>query len=106
MYPREVSVEEARDLLAGPTPPVLLDVRNHDEFAWARLPGAVLIPLPELEDREEELDGRRPHLVLCHHGVRSLAGSEYLKARGFDAASIRGGIEAWSLKVDPQVPRY
>ena len=91
-----------------PDRPALLDVRWPQEHAVAALPGALLIPLPELDERADELaplEGRKV-VVLCHHGVRSLHGAAYLRARGLDAASLAGGIDRWSLEVDPRVPRY
>ncbi len=96
--------------LSGPpeSRPVLLDVRFHDEHAYVALPGSVLIPLPELEERADELEAfrGRPVVVYCHHGVRSLHGAAYLHSRGLDAVSLRGGIDLYSRAVDPSLPRY
>jgi len=88
---------------------LLLDVREPEEVARARIEGAALVPLGELEARLEELSawrGRRV-VVTCHHGMRSLRGAEILRGAGFARIeSLAGGIEAWSLTVDPSVPRY
>lgn len=96
--------------LSGPpeTRPVLLDVRFPDEHAYVALPDSVLIPLPELDERAEELEAfrGRPVVVYCHHGVRSLDGTAYLRSRGLDAVSLRGGIDLYSRAVDPRLPRY
>ncbi|WP_257458768.1 rhodanese-like domain-containing protein [Archangium lipolyticum] len=96
--------------LSGPheARPVLLDVRFPDEHAYVALPGSVLIPLPELDERAEELEAfrGRPVVVYCHHGVRSLDGAAYLRSRGLDAVSLRGGIDLYSRAVDPSLPRY
>jgi rhodanese-related sulfurtransferase len=88
--------------------PVLLDVRYPHEHAYVALPDSVLIPLPELDERAEELEAfrGRPVVVYCHHGVRSLSGAAYLRSRGLEAVSLRGGIDLYSLTVDPQLPRY
>ena len=91
--------------------PVLLDVREPWELALARLdlPGAetLNIPMRELPARLDELDRSRPILVLCHHGMRSLQSVAYLLQRGCaHAYNVAGGIDAWSLQVDPSVPRY
>jgi rhodanese-related sulfurtransferase len=60
-----------------------------------------------LIDRARELSATSPIVVYCHHGVRSLSGAAILQQAGFEkVASMRGGIEAWSLLVDPSVPRY
>ncbi|MDX2013460.1 MAG: rhodanese-like domain-containing protein [Myxococcaceae bacterium] len=108
--PRELGVLELKAWLddASRAPPVLLDVRNHDEWQWVRLAGATFIPLGELEERHDELLPlkERPIVVYCHHGVRSLYGSEYLRELGYDTTSLRGGIDAWSLHVDPAIARY
>ncbi len=102
----QVSVEEARDLLAQAEPPQLLDCRQPEEWDLVRLPGATLAPLPELLDHVDDLDPRRPVLVYCHHGIRSINAAIMLEQRGFTTMSMRGGIDAWSLRIDPTVPRY
>ncbi|HET9452163.1 MAG TPA: rhodanese-like domain-containing protein [Aggregicoccus sp.] len=106
----EISPTElAQRLRASPAErPALLDVRHPHEHAYVALPDSVLIPLPELEERADELaafEGRSV-VVYCHHGVRSLDGAAFLRARGFDAVSLRGGIELYSLQADPRLPRY
>lgn len=83
-----------------------LDVRRDDERAVASL-GGVHIPLDQLQERLAELDpNTRPWIIYCHHGVRSLYAAQFLKLNGYDALSMRGGIDEWSRTVDPQVPRY
>ncbi|MFI5299957.1 MAG: rhodanese-like domain-containing protein, partial [Polyangiales bacterium] len=82
------------------------------EHQVAAIEGAVLIPLHELPRRSAELlelgwalDA--PVAVLCHHGVRSRSGAAILQGAGFTSVrSVAGGIEAWSVRVDPSVPRY
>ncbi len=105
---REISVEELAETLARPDGqrPFLLDVRNPDEYAFAALPGALLIPLHELPERFDEVPEDCEVVVYCHRGVRSLAGAALLEQVGRRAQSLRGGIDAWSLSVDPTVPRY
>jgi sulfur-carrier protein adenylyltransferase/sulfurtransferase len=88
---------------------LLLDVRTPEEAARARIEGSVLIPLAELEARLPELAGWRgmPVVALCHHGGRSARACELLRQAGFsDISNLQGGIDAWSLTVDPAVPRY
>jgi rhodanese-related sulfurtransferase len=86
----------------------LLDVRQPEENAFCALPGSVLIPLGELPGRVAELEPTCDLVVVyCHHGVRSLAGAAILaQARFPNVASMAGGIDRWSLAVDPNVPRY
>jgi rhodanese-related sulfurtransferase len=88
---------------------LLLDCRTPEEFAIAKIDGAVLIPMQEIAERLAELEPWRdkPIIVHCHHGVRSLRVTHWLREKGFSfAQSMTGGIEAWSLEVDPSVPRY
>jgi adenylyltransferase/sulfurtransferase len=88
---------------------LLLDVREPDEYAKASLPRARLIPLGELTDRLDEIAEwrARPVVVHCHHGGRSQRACELMRAAGFERVeNLDGGIEAWSLTVDPAVPRY
>jgi adenylyltransferase/sulfurtransferase len=88
---------------------VLLDVREADEVKVARIEGALWIPLDELESRIGELIPAKglPIIVHCHHGGRSEKAVRVLLNRGFARAeNLDGGIEAWSLTVDPSVPRY
>jgi adenylyltransferase/sulfurtransferase len=107
---REITVEHlAARLAAGREPVALLDVRQPEENATAALPGGVLIPLDELPARAREIDvpAGAQLVVYCHHGVRSRSAAAFLERLGFDnVASLAGGIDAWSLRIDPKVPRY
>jgi adenylyltransferase/sulfurtransferase len=88
---------------------LLLDVRQPEEFETARIEGSTLVPLGELEARLGELTGWRQRrvVVTCHHGMRSQSAAKLLRETGFARVeSLAGGIEAWSLTVDPSVPRY
>jgi rhodanese-related sulfurtransferase len=113
--PRQVRAWLAEGKLAGgPSPEVgvLLDCRRPDEWERSRIAGAVLIPMQEIERRADELedeDGGRVRTIVvhCHHGVRSLRVAAALRAMGFrDVRSMAGGIDLWSMDVDPGVPRY
>ncbi len=84
----------------------LLDVRRDDERELVNL-GGVHIPLDQLETRFGELvHDKEPWIVYCHHGVRSLYATQFLKMHGYDALSLRGGIDLWSIEIDPTVSRY
>ena len=88
---------------------LLLDVRDPDEFESARIEGSRLIPVDELADRLDELADfrKRPVVVHCHHGPRSRRACQLLIERGFESVEeLTGGIEAWSVTVDPSVQRY
>lgn len=85
----------------------LVDVREGWEFAFNHLSGAHLIPVHQLEHRLHEIDPRRPAVVYCHRGARSLHAALALRAQGLgNVRSLRGGIDRWSRDVDPTVPRY
>ena len=87
--------------------PFLLDVREPVEFQIARLEGATLIPVGELVARQGELDPDAEIVVYCHLGVRSANATAFLRSAGFASArNLVGGIDAWSRRVDPTVPRY
>lgn len=111
---RSVSAEQLAKLLAGPTtegihetPPLLLDVRERPEASFASLPGSTLIPLGELPGRLGELPRDESIVIYCHHGVRSARALELLEQAGFRRVRhLTGGIDAWSVKVDPTMPRY
>jgi rhodanese-related sulfurtransferase len=110
MLPHEIDCQALQQLLALPEDqrPALLDVRFEEEHAIAALPGATLIPLPELEERADELKAfaGKQVVVYCHHGVRSLSGAGFLRMQGFEATSLRGGIDAWAAEIDPALQRY
>ncbi len=86
---------------------VLLDVREPFELDIAALPAAVHIPMREIPARLSELDRDTPIVVMCHAGGRSYRVAEFLLGNGFlQVFNLRGGIDAWSTEIDPQVPRY
>ncbi|HZR79756.1 MAG TPA: rhodanese-like domain-containing protein [Candidatus Binatia bacterium] len=105
--PSEISPAELRDRLTTATPPLVLDVREPKEIALARFDGALAIPMGDVPARVEDLPRDREIVVLCHHGVRSAQVASFLVHHGLDrVVNLRGGIDAWSLQVDPGVPRY
>jgi rhodanese-related sulfurtransferase len=107
-YPLEVTVTEARDLLAsGTRAPLIIDVREADELAINHIAGAEHIPMRQIPAHVATLARNRHLLVLCHHGHRSLRVTHFLRAQGFTAvSSIAGGIEAWAQEIDPTLARY
>jgi rhodanese-related sulfurtransferase len=107
--PRQMHPAELAKKLAAGEPVYLLDVREPWEHATAQLPNSTLIPLGELPRRVDEVDppAGATVVVYCHHGIRSLSGAAILEMNGLPTAfSLAGGIEAWSLLIDPTVPRY
>jgi rhodanese-related sulfurtransferase len=107
MLDYEISAREAAALLRENSAR-LIDVREPWEFSTAHVEGSTLIPMNEIPSRAaQELRPEERLAVLCHHGVRSMNVTAWLRRQGFDQAqSVRGGIEAWSLEVDPSLPRY
>ncbi|HUY84745.1 MAG TPA: rhodanese-like domain-containing protein [Steroidobacteraceae bacterium] len=87
---------------------VLLDVREAWETALAPVPGEHLwIPMGRIADRVGELDAAAATVVICHSGGRSLAVAHFLERHGFATVlNLTGGIDAWSVTVDPSIPRY
>lgn len=91
--PLEVDLETfARAHSAGAT---VLDVRNPDEYRSAHVPGAVLIPLPELGARQDEIPEAEPLYVICAVGGRSLTATRALVGAGYRAVSVAGGTNGW-----------
>lgn len=96
----------AQSLTAGATP-VLLDVREQWEYDIAHLPNATLVPLKTLQGAVGGLDSSKAYVVYCHHGGRSAMAAEWLRSQGFAKVSnLVGGIDQWSVQVDPGVRRY
>jgi rhodanese-related sulfurtransferase len=102
----EITAEETKQKLESKAA-VLLDVREPWEVQTAAVSGAKVIPMGELQARVQELDPDEHILVMCHHGVRSLKVTSWLREQGYQKVqSVRGGIDAWARKVDPKVPTY
>ena len=89
-----------------PSAPVLLDVREKWEWEVAHINKATLLPMSELQGRVGELDRSKPLVVYCHSGQRSAMVADWLRAQGFQARNLTGGIDRWSLEVDPSLPQY
>jgi adenylyltransferase/sulfurtransferase len=86
----------------------LIDVRQPDENAFAKIEGAKLIPLGDVLRRMNEIDSTRETVLHCKMGARSARAVEILQAAGFkgELKNLKGGITAWSNEVDPKVPKY
>ncbi len=95
-----IDVHEAERRLASPPEgqaPILLDVREPDEFTALRVPGAVLLPISRFGAGVDRVPRDRPVLVLCRSGGRSAKATGLLRAQGWpDVTNIAGGIIAWS----------
>lgn len=104
----EITPEEVKTKIDRQTSFMLLDVREPWEFETARIDGAKLMPMGEVPSRaHQELDPEEHVVVLCHHGIRSMNVTVWLRQQGFEnVQSMRGGIDAWSRRVDAKVPMY
>ena len=86
----------------------LIDVRQPDEYAFARIEGAKLIPLGEIVRRMNEIDPNKEVILQCKAGGRSATAIQMLTRAGFQGkmSNLKGGITAWSNEVDPSIPKY
>lgn len=88
---------------------LLLDVREEDEYAIAKIDGSTLLPMSQLRDRIGDLEEYRNRLIVvhCHHGGRSMQVTQALRNSGFEKVqNMAGGIDRWSEQIDPSVTRY
>jgi len=98
--------KELKQRMDAGTAPLILDVREQEEFKIVNL-GGVLIPLGELTSRHQELDPEKEIVVLCHHGIRSAHAVGFLRSVGYEkAVNLDGGIDRWTNQIDPSLPRY
>ena len=102
----QITVEQLKQKLDKGEKPFILDVREHSEYRIANL-GGKLIPLGEIPKRINELKKDAEIIVHCHHGGRSQRAVEFLYEQGFtDVKNLVGGIDAWSTRIDPNIPKY
>lgn len=107
MSVEEISPKQLQQWLSEKKPFILLDVREQDEVFVAALPDHMHIPMNLIPIRQNEIPDDLPIVIYCHHGMRSLQVALYLSENGFDDVyNLSGGIDAWSLMVDPSIPRY
>ena len=86
---------------------VLIDVREPWEYALCRIEGAKHVPLGTLAASLETVPDVDEVICYCHHGMRSLDAAAWLRFQGIERAkSLAGGIERWSIEIDPKIPRY
>ncbi len=103
-----ITVEELKARLDAGGKFRLIDVREPLEYRTAKIEGSELKPLGQITNWAQELTNKDEEIVMhCHHGMRSDRACQYLAAQGFtNVKNLAGGIDEWSLKVDPSVPRY
>lgn len=104
----EISATSLKERLDAGEDIQLIDVRQPDENAFAKIEGAKLIPLGDVIKRMGEIDPKRETVIHCKMGGRSAKAVEMLQQAGFtgELKNLKGGITAWSNEVDPKVPKY
>lgn len=104
----EITPEEVKRKLDAGEAFTFLDVREAWESQTASIAGSKLMPMGDVPSRaHQELDPEDHIVVMCHHGVRSMNVTVWLRQQGFEnVQSMRGGIDAWSRNVDEKVPVY
>ena len=104
----EITATELKQRLDNGEDIQIIDVREADEVAIAKIPDATHIPLGQVVNRMAEIDPNRETVVHCKMGGRSARAIEALKRSGFSGnlTNLKGGITAWSNEVDPSVPKY
>ncbi len=103
----EVTPQQLAEKLKCPNPPLLIDVREPHEHAYCHIEGAQLKPLGGIMRWIRELDPEADIVFQCHTGVRSAQAAGYAQSLGFKRVfNLKGGIDAWSVMIDPKVPRY
>ena len=105
---QEITASELKAQMDAGDDIQLIDVRQPDEYAFAKIDGAKLIPLGEIMSRVDEIDETREAVIHCKMGGRSARAIEALERSGFKGSlkNLVGGITAWSNEVDPTVPKY
>ena len=107
--PIEISCHELKELMDGQEPILLIDCREPEEHAIVSLPGARLVPMQEIPTKAAEIiaEGSPRLVVYCHHGMRSAQTAGWLRENGAPhAQSLAGGVDAWAVQIDPNLPRY
>lgn len=105
---QEITASELKTRLDAGDDIQLIDVRQPDEYAFAKIDGAKLIPLGEILRRKDEIDAAKETVIHCKMGGRSAQAIQLLQKTGFsgELKNLVGGITAWSNDVDPSVPKY
>lgn len=103
----QISAKALQEKLQSNVKPLILDVREFDEFEFSHIEESMHIPLGQIPERIAELSSDRIWVVLCHHGMRSQQAANFLVQSGFSQIyNLSGGIDAWSIECDSSVLRY
>jgi len=103
----EIMPREVKQRLDRGEKLLLIDVREPHEYAVCQIEGSMLIPMGTIPANLQKLDVDEDVICFCHHGMRSLDVVNWLRQQGISTAkSLAGGIDRWSMEIDPRVPRY
>ena len=103
---KSITAVELKEKFDKKEPFILLDVREINEILHAKIDPHINIPIGNIVNKHKELNKKKAFVVMCHTGVRSAQVCQYLEPLGYNVANLEGGIQAWSLVVDPAVPQY
>jgi rhodanese-related sulfurtransferase len=105
---QHISPTQLQEFLdTGKDKPLLLDVREPNEFEYCHIKGSCLIPMQQITSRLGELPKDALIISICHHGMRSQQVAQFLLQNGFtNVANLTGGVHAWALSVDSEMPTY
>ncbi|GER71271.1 rhodanese-like domain-containing protein [Weizmannia acidilactici] len=97
---KQISTQEVEEKRKKGEKLHIIDVRETDEVAEGKIPGAVNIPLGLLEFRLQDLDRSKNYIVVCHSGGRSYMACQFLESRGFDVTNLSGGMMSWTGEIE------
>jgi rhodanese-related sulfurtransferase len=104
---KTITPSQLSERMRGEEPPLVIDVREPEEYELARVEGTRLLPLSLFNEWATSLDRERETVFMCHHGMRSAQVCAWLSRQGFEKLhNLSGGIDRWTADVDPTVPRY
>lgn len=107
--PLEIDCKSVKAMLDKKADFLLVDCREGDEYQKVHIDKGKLVPMSVIQDRVAELEAykKKEIVVYCHHGGRSLKVTHWLRSQGFaNVKSMAGGIDLWSVEIDPKLPRY
>ncbi|MCA1063830.1 rhodanese-like domain-containing protein [Rossellomorea sp. AcN35-11] len=97
---KEIKPEEVAMKVKGNEDVSIIDVRENDEVAQGKIPGAAHIPLGELPNRMGEIDQTKEHIMVCRSGGRSGMAYQLLEEQGFKVLNMTGGMLDWKDEVE------
>ena len=104
----EKNAQDVKDLIdSAKKKPFILDVREQWEYDICHIKDSIHIPMGKIASNNGSLETSDNIVVVCHHGIRSRMVAKYLIANGYEnVMNLTGGLDAWSTKIDPSMPKY